>query len=78
MTSRARPWKHHCERGVRGFSAKGYALSTLKDLDGGCERRRVADRQIESLATSSIGSVTVGYKKSSLRLQATQRRDYIL
>ena len=51
-----------------------YALSTLRGGGGGsrgCERRQVANRQIE-LATSSIGSVIIGYKKSSLGPQATQ------
>ena len=38
------------------------------------DREETSSQQTDrELTTSSIGSVTIGYKKSSLRLQATQR-----
>ena len=57
------------------FSAKGNAFVNTKGGGGSGWRMRekTSSRQTDrELATSSIGSVTVGYKKSSLGLQATQ------
>jgi hypothetical protein len=47
---------------------RDYALSTLRD-SGWRIQEKTSSQQIDrELATSSIGSVTIGYKKSSLGL----------